>query len=90
VTDYRRSEMSASQSKAFDWAGGRRGHSPDVVEELVGLGADLLRGPKWHDALGSFNGEERSRALDLIELDRQVTHTTIRSGGASKSGARRF
>ena len=56
---------------------GRRGHPPAVVEELTGLGARLLRGPKWHDALGAFNGGERSRALDLIGLERQVVFSSF-------------
>jgi hypothetical protein len=40
---------------------GKAGHSPERVAELVALGDGLTRGPKWHDALGSFSGAERSR-----------------------------
>src|ERR1700678_4413806 len=51
---------------------GRSGHPPEVVAELVRLGDNLTRGPKWHDALGSFSGEERTVALDLLGFGAQV------------------
>jgi predicted TIM-barrel fold metal-dependent hydrolase len=56
---------------------GRRAHPPEVVERLVARGDDLLRGPKWYDALGAFNGGERSRALDLLGFERQVVFSSL-------------
>lgn len=56
---------------------GRRAHPPEVVERLVARGDDLLRGPKWYDALGAFNREERSRALDLFGFERQIVFSSL-------------
>lgn len=53
------------------------GHDPDTVARLVALGDDLTRGPKWHDALGAFNGPERARALDLLGFRRQVVFSSF-------------
>ena len=47
-------------------------HPPEVVAKLTELGDSLTRGPKWHAALGAFNGHERSTALDLLGFQRQV------------------
>ena len=38
---------------------GKAGHDPATLETLLALGDQLTRGPKWHDALGSFSGPER-------------------------------
>ena len=57
--------------------GDRRGHSPAQVAELMALGDDLTRGPKWHDALGAFNAAERSQALDLLGFRRQVVFSSF-------------
>jgi predicted TIM-barrel fold metal-dependent hydrolase len=56
---------------------GRAGHSPEVVERLIQLGDNLTRGPKWHDALGAFNGAERGRALDLLGFRLQVVFSSF-------------
>jgi len=56
---------------------GRSGHPPEVVAELVRLGDSLTRGPKWHDALGSFSGEERKVALDLLGFGAQVVFSSF-------------
>jgi predicted TIM-barrel fold metal-dependent hydrolase len=56
---------------------GRSGHPPEVVAELVALGDNLTRGPKWHDALGSFSGEERRTALDLLGFGAQVVFSSF-------------
>ena len=56
---------------------GRRGHSPSRREELAALGENLTRGPKWHDALGAFSGEERSQALNLLGFQRQVIFSSF-------------
>jgi len=56
---------------------GKRGHDPETVEKLAALGDNLTRGPKWHDALGSFSGSERGRALDLLGFQRQVIFSSF-------------
>lgn len=56
---------------------GSRRHAPDVVEELFALGPDLLRGPKWHGALGAFDPAERSMVLDLLGFDSQVVFSSF-------------
>ena len=56
---------------------GRRGHDPATVAKLVALGDSLIRGPKWHDALGAFDGAERGRALDLLGFRRQVVFSSF-------------
>ena len=56
---------------------GRPGHSPERVAELVQLGDQITRGPKWHEALGSFSGAERSTALDLLGFQRQVIFSSF-------------
>ncbi len=55
-------------------------HPAAVVEKLVARGDRLLRGPKWYDALGSFNGAERGRALDLLGFERQIVFSSITVG----------
>ena len=52
-------------------------HTPQVVDELLARGDDLLRGPKWYAALGAFNGAERGRALDLLGFERQVIFSSF-------------
>ena len=56
---------------------GRPGHAPEMVKELTALGDRLTRGPKWHDALGAFNGGERTTALDLLGFHRQVIFSSF-------------
>ena len=56
---------------------GRRGHSASQRAELAALGDNLTRGPKWHDALGAFSGEERSQALNLLGFQRQVIFSSF-------------
>ncbi len=56
---------------------GATGHPAAVVEARVALGDALLKGPKWHDALGSFSGAERSRVLDLLGFERQVIFSSF-------------
>ena len=59
---------------------GRLGHPSEVVEQLTALGDALTRGPKWHDALGAFNGSERSTALTLLGFERQVVFSSFCGG----------
>jgi predicted TIM-barrel fold metal-dependent hydrolase len=56
---------------------GKAGHDPETLERLLALGDQLTHGPKWHDALGSFSGAERSRALDLLGFRRQVVFSSF-------------
>jgi len=56
---------------------GATGHAPETVAELLALGDGLTRGPKWHDALGAFNGKERGLALDLLGFGRQVVFSSF-------------
>ncbi len=56
---------------------GKAGHDPETFERLVALGDQITHGPKWHDALGSFSGPERSRALDLLGFQRQVVFSSF-------------
>jgi predicted TIM-barrel fold metal-dependent hydrolase len=56
---------------------GRRGHAPERVEALLALGDTITRGPKWHAALGAFNGAERALALDLLGFAAQVVFSSF-------------
>lgn len=56
---------------------GKAGHAPETVAALVALGDRITFGPKWHDALGSFSGAERSTALDLLGFKRQVVFSSF-------------
>ncbi len=60
----------------------RRAHSPERVAELVALGDGLIAGPKGYQALGAFNGEERTKALDLLGFARQLVFATFSAGVA--------
>lgn len=54
-----------------------REHAPETVAELVALGDRITRRPKWHGALGAFNGRERGLALDLLGFQRQVVFSSF-------------
>ena len=56
---------------------GANGHDPQTVAARVALGDRITRGPKWHDALGAFNGKERGLALDLLGFQRQVVFSSF-------------
>lgn len=56
---------------------GKAGHDPATLEQLLALGDQITRGPKWHDALGSFSGVERTKALDLLGFRRQVVFSSF-------------
>lgn len=56
---------------------GKRGHAPATLNQLLALGDNLTRGPKWHGALGSFSGEERTSALDLLGFKSQVVFSSF-------------
>ncbi|HIG43015.1 MAG: amidohydrolase family protein [bacterium] len=55
-------------------------HPPETVETLISLGDRITWGPKWHDALGSFNGGERAIALNLLGFKRQVIFSSFCAG----------
>ena len=59
---------------------GAAAHDRDTVSELMTLGDELTKGPKWHGALGAFNGSERGQALDLLGFRRQVIFSTFCGG----------
>ena len=56
---------------------GKLGHSPENVKKMMALGNNLTKGPKWHEALGSFNGTERGLAIDLLGFRRQVIFSSF-------------
>lgn len=57
-------------------------HSPAKVAELVALGDRLIAGPKGHAALGAFNAEERTQALDLFGFHTQLVFPSFSAGPA--------
>ena len=56
---------------------GQSGHTPEVVADLMRLGDNLTRGPKWYDALGAFSGSQRRLALDLLGFKSQVVFSSF-------------
>ena len=58
------------------------GHTPERVEKMVRLGDGLIAGPKGYRALGAFNKQERSQALDQLGFAKQVVFTTFSVGQA--------
>ena len=56
---------------------GKQGHNPENVDKLLALGDGLTKGPKWHDALGSFSGSERTLAMDLLGFRKQVIFSSF-------------
>ncbi|MDG1198023.1 MAG: amidohydrolase family protein [Actinomycetota bacterium] len=63
------------------------GHSPEKVAELVALGDDLLSGPKGYFALGAFNKNERTTALNMLGFNQQFVFSTFSAGIAFDSTA---
>jgi predicted TIM-barrel fold metal-dependent hydrolase len=53
------------------------GHSAEQVAKLMALGDNLTKGPKWHEALGAFNGNERAKALDQLGFAKQVIFSSF-------------
>ncbi len=54
--------------------GGR--HSEEHVAELLGLGDRLIEASKEIQALGAFDGRERSRAIDMLGFKKQLVFAT--------------
>jgi predicted TIM-barrel fold metal-dependent hydrolase len=57
-------------------------HPPAKLAELVALGDRLIAGPKGHAALGAFNAEERTLALDLFGFQAQLVFPSFSAGPA--------
>jgi predicted TIM-barrel fold metal-dependent hydrolase len=57
-------------------------HPPAKLAELLALGDGLIAGPKGHAALGAFNAEERSQALDLFGFQSQLVFPSYSAGPA--------
>src|SRR5436190_2462830 len=57
-------------------------HPPAKLAELVALGDSLIAGPKGHAALGAFNSEERTQALDLFGFKSQLVFPSYSAGPA--------
>ena len=56
------------------------GHSEAHLATLLAQGDDLLRGPKMYEALGAFDRQERSTALDMLGFDRQLVFASLSTG----------
>ncbi len=69
-------------SKGIDEAATRRALPAERVAELVALGDQLIAGPKGYQALGAFNRDERTQALDQLGFDRQLVFATFSAGVA--------
>jgi uncharacterized protein len=54
--------------------GGR--HSPEHIAELLNLGDRFIETSKEIQALGAFDGSERSRALDMLGFKKQLVFAT--------------
>ena len=54
-----------------------RKHSSTHVAEILDLGDDILRGPRYHDALGAFDSSERTQAIDIIGVKRQLVFGSL-------------
>lgn len=63
-----------------DEAERRRGHEPTQISELLALGDRLISGPKGYMALGAFNRDERSQALDVLGFAKQLVFATFSEG----------
>lgn len=53
------------------------GHDEEYLAKLIAQGDDLLRGPKMYEALGAFDAQERSTALDLLGFERQLVFASL-------------
>ncbi len=63
--------------EALETMGQTGAHAPETVEELVSLGDGLISGPKGYEALGAFNRDERTKALDLLGFTSQLVFATF-------------
>lgn len=51
-------------------------HSDEHIAELVGLGDKLIEQSKEIQALGAFDGRERSKAMDMLGFKKQLVFAT--------------
>lgn len=54
-----------------------KSHSTERVAELVAMGDQLISGPKGYLALGAFNRDERSKALDMLGFHKQLVFASF-------------
>ncbi|MCG8590311.1 MAG: amidohydrolase [Proteobacteria bacterium] len=73
--DYGASSVSREEVEAILADGGR--HDREYAAELAALGDELIRGPKEAKALGAFDPEDRTCALDLLGFERQLVFSTL-------------
>ncbi|HTE42358.1 MAG TPA: amidohydrolase family protein, partial [Steroidobacteraceae bacterium] len=55
-------------------------HNDAHVAELVALGDRMIGGPKGYMALGAFNREERTQALNMLGFAKQLVFATFSEG----------
>lgn len=66
----------------LDYAQAHGRHPADKAAEMEALGDNLIAGPKGYMALGAFNADERSQALDQLGFHRQLVFATFSAGAA--------
>jgi predicted TIM-barrel fold metal-dependent hydrolase len=69
-------------STAFDDIVKLPGHTPERIAAMVELGDTLIAGPKGYQALGAFNRDERTQALDQLGFQRQLVFASFSPGQA--------
>jgi len=67
-------------AKGVQEAAARGAQPPERVDEMVALGDGLIAGPKGYAALGAFNREERTQALDQLGFQKQLVFSTFSAG----------
>ena len=68
-------------SKRLAVYGASRRHEPDVVDQLLGLGDQLLTGPKGYEALGGPTALAHDRPVDGERADAVArSHASILAG----------
>jgi uncharacterized protein len=74
-------------SRGFEELARTKAQPPERVQELLALGDGLIAGPKGYQALGAFNGKERTQALDLLGFQRQLVFSTFSAAIVFRSNA---
>jgi uncharacterized protein len=64
-------------SRGFEELARTKAQPPAHVQELLALGDGLIAGPKGYQALGAFNGQERTQALDMLGFHQQLVFSTF-------------
>jgi predicted TIM-barrel fold metal-dependent hydrolase len=73
--DYSRSSVERDDVLEILANGGR--HERPYAEELRASGDQLIRGAKEEKALGAFDRDDRSAALDLLGFEKQLVFSTL-------------